>query len=69
MGDKKNVCPECGGQLVCEYIGSYGDVFLLDKNGEPYKRRLRRMIYEHDGDEPMIYCKDCGHGISRCGQE
>lgn len=28
-----NKCPICGGRLVAEFIGSYGDVYLLNKQG------------------------------------
>lgn len=49
-----------------EYIGSYGDVFPMRKDGEPGKRRIRRHIYESDGGEPMIYCSKCGAGYSNC---
>jgi len=69
MTETKNKCPKCGGHLVAEYIGSYGDVFLLNSKGEPYKNRLKRHIYEHDGEPPMIYCNDCGRGYERCGQK
>ena len=61
-----NICPKCGGRLVAECIGSYGDVYPLNKKGEPRKRRLKRNIYEHDGDDPMIYCMDCGRGYENC---
>ena len=67
MNDKKNICLECGGRLVAEYIGNYGDVFFLNTKGEPYKGRLKRCIYEHDGEPPMIYCIDCGRGYGKCG--
>lgn len=66
MIEIKNKCPKCGGRLVAEYIGSYGDVFLLNSKGEPYKYRLKRHIYEHDGCPPMIYCIDCGRAYERC---
>ena len=68
MAETKNKCPRCGGRLVAEYIGNYGDVYFLNSKGEPYKDRLKRHIYEHDGEPPMIYCKDCGTGYERCGQ-
>ena len=57
----KNICRFCGGRLVKEYIGNYGDVYYLKENGEPTKKRLKRYIYEHGGeDEAMIYCLACG---------
>lgn len=64
-----NKCPDCGGQIVAEYIGSYGDVYIIGKNGVPLKRRLKRFIYESNGDKPMIYCINCGKGIEQCGTE
>lgn len=64
----RGICPECGGQLVAEFIGNYGDVYPLGKNGKPLKKRLRRHIYEHDGEPPMVYCKDCARGYEKCGE-
>lgn len=53
-------CPLCGGLMVIEYIGSYGNVYPLKKNGDPGKKRMRRIIYEEDGMEStMIYCWNC----------
>ena len=69
MIKSKNKCQKCGGRLVAEYIGSYGDVFLLNSKGEPCKSRLKRHIYEHDGELPMIYCNDCRSGYEKCGYE
>ena len=63
--ESKNKCPKCGGRLVAEFIGNYGDIFLLNKDGSGKTRRMKRMIYEHDGDPPMIYCIDCGEGYER----
>ena len=55
-----NKCPYCGGKLVIECVGCYGDVFMLKKNGEPSKKRIKRFIYEHYGmDNAMIYCWNC----------
>lgn len=60
MSENTNRCPHCGGQLVVEYIGSYGDVFMLGKNGEPNKKRIKRFIYEHYGEDgKMVYCWNC----------
>ena len=52
-------CPYCGGRVVIEYLGSYGNVYPLKKNGEPGKKRIRRFLYEESGDVPLIYCWDC----------
>ena len=46
--------------MVIEFIGSYGAVYKLKKNGEPSKRRIRRVLYEESGDDTMIYCWNCG---------
>lgn len=45
--------------MVIEFLGSYGNVYPLKKNGEPGKRRIRRFLYEESGDYPLIYCLDC----------
>lgn len=55
-----NRCPYCGGQIVVEYIGTYGDVYVVGKNGKPRNKRIRRFIYEHYGEEDkIVYCWDC----------
>ena len=60
MNENTNRCPHCGGKLVVEYIGSYGDVYVLGGNGKPCKKRIKRFIYDHHGDgNKMIYCWDC----------
>jgi len=58
----KNVCPECGGKLLIEAVGNYGDVFRMKKNGEMSKKRIRRHIYESSGDF-MIFCEECGNTV------
>lgn len=55
----KNVCEFCGGQLVIEYLGSYGYVYELTRTGKPYKTRDRKIVYPVSKDEYMIYCRDC----------
>lgn len=52
-------CPYCGGRVVIEYLGSYGNVYPLKKNGEPGTKRIRRFLYEESRDAPLIYCWDC----------
>ena len=52
-------CLYCGGRMVIEYFGSYGNVYPLKKDGEPGKKRIRRFLYEESGDYPLIYCLDC----------
>lgn len=55
----KNICKHCGGSLVIEYFGEYGDIYKLKKNGEECKKRLKRVVYGSN-DENMIYCIKCG---------
>lgn len=63
--EKKNVCQHCGGLLVIEYISSYGSVYALKRNGEPSRRRLKKTMYEENGGDYMIYCKECGREAKR----
>lgn len=56
----KNVCEFCGGQLVIEYLGSYGYVYELTRTGRPYKERDRKIVYPLTKTEYTIYCKECG---------
>lgn len=60
MEEPKNRCPFCGGRLVIEFFGSYGAIYPLKKDGTQCKNRIRRVIYEEDGDSPLVYCIDCG---------
>ena len=62
MENDKNICPVCGGKLLIEAVGNYGDVYRMKKNGKMSKTRLRRFIYENSG-EYMVYRKiSRGHG-------
>ena len=63
MKEVKNICPECGGKLLIEAVGNYGDVFRMKKNGEMSRKRIRRHIYETSGDF-MVYCEDCGNSLN-----
>ena len=63
MSEKRNICPECGGRLLIEAVGAYGDVYRMRANGEMGKVRLRRTIYETTG-EYLIYCEKCGKNYS-----
>ena len=54
----KNICPDCGGKLLIEAIGSYGDVYRMKSDGKISKKRIRRFIYEGSG-EYLIYCENC----------
>lgn len=58
----KNICPECGGRLLIEAIGNYGDVYRMKADEEMSKTRIRRHIYETSGDF-LIYCEDCGNSV------
>lgn len=53
------VCPFCGGRIVAEFSGNYGDAFYINKNGTVSRRRARRFMYELDNDSPQVYCMDC----------
>lgn len=56
---KTTKCPTCGGHLVYEECGTYGDCFKINKRtGKVSKERFRRVHYEH-GDS-MLYCLKCG---------
>ena len=57
----QSVCPHCGGRLVAEVYGTYGDAFLLNKDGSISKRRLKRFVYDKDWSKAAIsiYCFDC----------
>jgi len=55
----KNICPYCGGQLVMEFIGSYGSVYNLKKDGEPSKKRRKRILYDESNGDFLIYCWNC----------
>jgi hypothetical protein len=45
--------------MVIEFIGNYGSIYPLKKNGKPGKKRIRRILYEESVEDPMIYCLDC----------
>ena len=53
------VCPYCGGRIVAEFIGSYGDAMFINKNGTVSHRRARRFIYDLDHSTQQVYCWDC----------
>ncbi len=55
------VCLDCGASLVVEYIGSYGTVYRLRRDGT-VGARMKSIKYEHSGDY-MVYCPKCGHGF------
>lgn len=57
---KKVVCPECGGNLICEAIGNYGTLYYVRQDGR-IGRRLKSIMYEESGDE-MVYCSKCSSG-------
>lgn len=57
--DAVTQCPMCGGSLVYEALGSYGDCYSINKRtGRLCKTKLRHLHYEHDS--VMIYCSECG---------
>lgn len=45
---------------MIEYLGEYGDVYHVKKDGEPSKRRVKRRFYGTDeSKKPFIYCENC----------
>lgn len=57
--EDRNVCPECGGKLLIEAVGTFGDIYRMKKNGEMSKRRIARRIYDTTGGY-LVYCGKCG---------
>jgi len=56
--EKKCVCPQCGGSLLVEYTGTYGEIYYLRQDGMK-GRKLRSVKYpRHDDCE--VYCCVCG---------
>lgn len=53
-------CKKCGGNLEIEYIGNFGTIYHLRRDGT-VGRRLRSIKYETSGDY-MVYCQSCGTG-------
>lgn len=60
MEEAKNICKHCGGRMVVEFIGNYGSIYPMLKNGKPGRRRIRRVLYEESGSDMMVYCSKCG---------
>ena len=58
MNTSKNICPDCGGKLLIEAIGNYGDIYRMRADGEMSKRRMKRVVYEGT-EQYMIYCERC----------
>lgn len=54
------ICPVCGGRMVVEFFGNYGDVYKVNKNGTLSKTRKERHIYPVDFGYCEIYCSKCG---------
>lgn len=55
----KNKCTKCGGSLLIEAVGKYGDVYRLKRDGKIGETRIRTHKYEHTG-EYLVYCCRCG---------
>lgn len=58
MNTARNICPKCGGKLLIETIGNYGDIYRMRADGEMSKRRIKRIVYDGT-DGYMIYCEQC----------
>ena len=56
----KNICEKCGGNLVVEYIGKYGTIYEIKKDGCVSKKRIKHIYYEEGSEGSLIYCQDCG---------
>lgn len=54
----KNICPNCGGPLVAEALGTYGTIHQIRQDGT-VGQKLRTVKYEHTG-EWLYYCLECG---------
>ena len=54
-----NKCKYCGGEMVVEYFGVYGEIFKMKRNGESGKTRIRKISYGGNGEEPLVYCWNC----------
>lgn len=66
----RTTCEKCGGKLVIEYFGEYGDIYRVKKDGEPSKQRIKRKIYGTDeGKEPLIYCENCNAIVEQMNGE
>ena len=52
------ICKKCRHSLVVEYIGNYGSIYHVRKDGR-IGRKLRSVKYEESGDM-MVYCPECG---------
>lgn len=59
----KNNCPNCGGNLVAEALGTYGTIHYIRKDGT-IGRILRTVKYEHTG-EWLYYCPICGENYEK----
>lgn len=55
----KCVCPKCGSSLVIEYIGNYGTIYAIRRDGK-IGRRMKSIKYEQSTDGYMVYCPSCG---------
>lgn len=63
INEKACVCPLCGGALAAEFIGQYGDVYKISKDGNIGKRKMSRNIYDKK-KKPRIFCLDCGNELN-----
>lgn len=53
-------CPVCGGHIVKEYYGDYGEIHRINKDGSTSKRSKVQIYETHGEDDRIIYCEDCG---------
>ena len=54
-------CSKCGNNLVIEYIGNYGTIYSIRRDGT-IGRRIKSVKYGVSSDGYMVYCPSCGAG-------
>lgn len=53
-------CEKCGGRLIYESMGTFGDLYLMRNEGYIFNQRLKRKHYEHfDRETDLVYCEKC----------
>ena len=54
----KGVCSKCNHNLVVEYVGNYGTIYYLRKDGSE-GHKIKSIKYEFSGNY-FVYCPNCG---------
>jgi len=55
---KRNICPNCGGRIYAEALGTYGTIYNLRRDGS-VGCEIRNVKYGYNGDW-LFYCTKCG---------